>query len=103
MIGDLIPYLAPTVVLLLILASAIKILPEYERGVVFFLGRFQGVKGPGLIIVIPGIQQIVRVDLRVITLDSSVPGHHYGEITDGQLDWLRAELATQRNRICPGL
>ena len=69
MIGDLIPYLAPTVVLLLILASDIKILPEYERGVVFFLGRFQGVKGPGLIIVIPGIQQIVRVDLRVITLD----------------------------------
>ena len=69
MIGDLIPYLAPTVVLLLILASAIKILPEYERGVVFSLGRFQGVKGPGLIIVIPGIQQIVRVDLRVITLD----------------------------------
>ena len=56
-------------VLLLILVSAIKILPEYERGVVFFLGRFQGVKGPGLIIVIPGIQQIVRVDLRVITLD----------------------------------
>ncbi|MEQ5816379.1 slipin family protein [Marinobacter sp. NFXS11] len=69
MIGDLIPYLAPTVVLLLILVSAIKILPEYERGVVFFLGRFQGVKGPGLIIVIPGIQQMVRVDLRVITLD----------------------------------
>ncbi|MCR9189570.1 MAG: slipin family protein [Alteromonadaceae bacterium] len=69
MIGDLIPYLAPTVVLLLVLASAIKILPEYERGVVFFLGRFQGVKGPGLIIVIPGIQQMVRVDLRVITLD----------------------------------
>ena len=67
--ADLIPYLAPTVVLLLILGSAIKILPEYERGVVFFLGRFQGVKGPGLIIVIPGIQQITRVDLRVIALD----------------------------------
>lgn len=72
MIGDLIPYIAPTVVLLLIIGSAIKILPEYERGVVFFLGRFQGVKGPGLIIIIPGIQQMVRVDLRVITLD--VPG-----------------------------
>ena len=68
-ITDLIPYIAPTVVLLLILGSAIKILPEYERGVVFFLGRFQGVKGPGLIIVIPGIQQITRVDLRVIALD----------------------------------
>lgn len=72
MLGNLIPYVAPTVILLLIIASAIKILPEYERGVVFFLGRFQGVKGPGLIIVIPGIQQMVRVDLRVITLD--VPG-----------------------------
>ncbi|SFL96102.1 slipin family protein [Marinobacter zhejiangensis] len=69
MIGDLIPYAAPTVVLLLIIGSAIKILPEYERGVVFFLGRFQGVKGPGLIIIIPGIQQMVRVDLRVITMD----------------------------------
>lgn len=67
--GELIPYIVPAVVLLLILGAAIKILPEYERGVVFFLGRFQGVKGPGLIVVIPGIQQIVRVDLRVITLD----------------------------------
>lgn len=69
MIGELIPWIAPIVVLLVILGAAIRILPEYERGVVFFLGRFQGVKGPGLIIIIPGIQQIVRVDLRVITLD----------------------------------
>ncbi|PHQ24861.1 hypothetical protein CLH62_10880 [Marinobacter guineae] len=69
MIGELVPYLAPIVVLLLILGSAIKILPEYARGVVFFLGRFQGVKGPGLMIIIPGIQQMVRVDLRVIVLD----------------------------------
>lgn len=67
--GGLIPYIAPIVILLLIIGSAIRILPEYERGVVFFLGRFQGVKGPGLIIVIPGIQQMTRVDLRVITLD----------------------------------
>ncbi|MEX0603302.1 MAG: slipin family protein [Marinobacter sp.] len=67
--GGLIPYLAPVVILLLILGSAIRILPEYERGVLFFLGRFQGVKGPGLIFVIPGIQQMTRVDLRVITLD----------------------------------
>ena len=49
--------------------SAIKILKEYERGVIFFLGRFQRVKGQGLIIVIPGIQQMVRVDLRVIVMD----------------------------------
>ena len=66
---DWISYITPVVFLLIILASAIRILPEYQRGVVFFLGRFQGVKGPGLIIVIPGLQQLVRVDLRVVALD----------------------------------
>jgi regulator of protease activity HflC (stomatin/prohibitin superfamily) len=55
-------------VAILVFAS-IKILREYERGVVFFLGRFQRVKGPGLIIIIPGIQQMVRVDLRTVTMD----------------------------------
>ena len=49
--------------------SAIKILREYERGVIFQLGRFWKVKGPGLILVIPIVQQIVRVDLRVIVMD----------------------------------
>ncbi len=49
--------------------SAIKILREYERGVIFLLGRFWKVKGPGLIIVIPGIQKMVRVDLRTIVMD----------------------------------
>ncbi len=62
-------YLTPLAVLLAILISAIRILREYERGVIFFLGRFQVVKGPGLIIVIPFIQKMVRVDLRVITYD----------------------------------
>jgi regulator of protease activity HflC (stomatin/prohibitin superfamily) len=52
-----------------VLFSAIKVLKEYERGVVFFLGRFWKVKGPGLIIVIPVIQTMVRVDLRTIVLD----------------------------------
>jgi regulator of protease activity HflC (stomatin/prohibitin superfamily) len=58
-----------TAVVLAFLFSAIKILKEYERGVIFLLGRFQKVKGPGLIIVIPGIQKMDRVDLRVITMD----------------------------------
>jgi regulator of protease activity HflC (stomatin/prohibitin superfamily) len=49
--------------------AAIKILREYERGVVFTLGRFTGVKGPGLIIIIPVVQQMVRMDLRVLVLD----------------------------------
>jgi regulator of protease activity HflC (stomatin/prohibitin superfamily) len=62
-------YLVPLVVIVGLLVLSINILREYERGVVFFLGRFQGVKGPGLIIIIPGVQQIVRVDLRIITLD----------------------------------
>ena len=53
----------------LLLASAFKILNEYERGVIFFLGRFQRVKGPGLIIVIPVLQRMVKVDLRVIVMD----------------------------------
>lgn len=53
----------------LLLFSAIKILNEYERGVVFTLGRFTGVKGPGLIFIIPVIQQFQKVDLRVIVLD----------------------------------
>ena len=53
----------------LFLVSAIKILREYERGVVFLLGRFWGVKGPGFIIIIPLIQQMVRVDLRTIVMD----------------------------------
>jgi len=55
--------------ILVLLSQMIKILKEYERGVVFLLGRFQTVKGPGLIILIPGIQRMTRVDLRVMVLD----------------------------------
>jgi len=57
------------IVVFMLLFTAIRILREYERGVVFQLGRFWKVKGPGLIILIPGIQQMVRVDLRVIVMD----------------------------------
>jgi len=56
-------------VVLALLFSAIRILREYERGVVFLLGRFYGVKGPGFIILVPFIQQMVRVDLRTIVMD----------------------------------
>jgi regulator of protease activity HflC (stomatin/prohibitin superfamily) len=57
---------------LIILWNAINILPEYERGVVFRLGRIVAARGPGLIIVIPGLEKMVRVDLRTITLDVPV-------------------------------
>jgi regulator of protease activity HflC (stomatin/prohibitin superfamily) len=52
-----------------IVFASIRVLREYERGVVFLLGRFWRVKGPGLILIIPGVQQMVRVDLRVVTMD----------------------------------
>ncbi|MBI3042024.1 MAG: slipin family protein [Betaproteobacteria bacterium] len=55
-------------VLILVFAS-LRVLREYERGVVFLLGRFWKVKGPGLIVIVPGIQQMVRVDLRTVVLD----------------------------------
>jgi len=56
-------------IVVLFFVSAIRILREYERGVIFLLGRFWHVKGPGFIIVIPLIQQMVRVDLRTIVMD----------------------------------
>jgi regulator of protease activity HflC (stomatin/prohibitin superfamily) len=60
----------PLVVLIAVaLFSAIRILREYQRAVVFTLGRFWRVKGPGLVIIVPGIQQMVRVDLRIVTMD----------------------------------
>ena len=64
-----IPLIVITVFIVALLVNAIKILKEYERGVIFTLGRFTGMKGPGLIIVIPVIQQMSRVDLRTIVLD----------------------------------
>jgi regulator of protease activity HflC (stomatin/prohibitin superfamily) len=62
-------FAAIVVVLALLAASSLRILREYERGVVFQLGRFWRVKGPGMVILIPGIQQMVRIDLRVVVMD----------------------------------
>lgn len=61
--------LGAVVVGVILLAMSIRILREYERAVVFFLGRFQRVFGPGLIVIIPGVQQAVRVDLRTRVFD----------------------------------
>lgn len=56
-------------VVIALLIASIRILREYERGVVFMLGRFWKVKGPGLVVILPGIQQMVRVDLRTVVMD----------------------------------
>ena len=62
-------YLPFIIITLVLVASSIKILSEYERAVVFRLGRFTGIRGPGLIILIPGLEKMVRVDLRTVTMD----------------------------------
>lgn len=59
----------PLILLVILLFISMRVIPEYQRGVVFFIGRYQAIKGPGLIFVIPAIQKLVRVDLRVITMD----------------------------------
>ena len=69
MYANLAVYLVIAILLVAFVASAFKVLREYERGVLFTLGRYSGIRGPGLIFVIPLVQQIVRVDLRTIVLD----------------------------------
>ena len=66
---NLLAFAPVLVIIALLLFTAIKVLREYERGVVFQLGRFWKVKGPGLILLIPVVQQMVRVDLRTIVMD----------------------------------
>jgi len=66
---SIVPIALPLVLVIIFLANALKVLPEYERGVLFRLGRFSGVKGPGLIFIIPVIDRLVRVSLRIVALD----------------------------------
>jgi regulator of protease activity HflC (stomatin/prohibitin superfamily) len=61
--------LGALIVVVALVAYSLRVLREYERAVVFLLGRFQRVMGPGLIVMVPGIQQMVRVDLRIVVLD----------------------------------
>lgn len=66
---DLVILVVPLVLVLIFLVSSVKVIPEYERAVVFRLGRVIGAKGPGLFILIPVIDRMVKVDLRTVTLD----------------------------------
>ncbi|MFG1498990.1 slipin family protein [Halobacteriovorax sp. XZX-3] len=63
------PYLPFIILLLILLFNTVKVLKEYERGVIFFLGRFTAVRGPGLILLIPGLEKMHKVDLRTVTMD----------------------------------
>jgi len=64
-----VPFFFLLLILIAILSAAVKVVQEYERGVIFRLGRLQGAKGPGLFFIIPIIDRMVKVDLRVVTLD----------------------------------
>ncbi len=69
MTGNVIIIVIVVLAAFILLSAAIKIVNEYERGVIFRLGRFVGVRGPGLILLIPFIERMVKVDLRVVTMD----------------------------------
>jgi len=70
MLADvLFSWLGVVIVLLIILFQAVRVTAEYERGVIFRLGRFIGIRGPGLFLIIPIVERMVRIDLRVVTLD----------------------------------
>ena len=66
---SLLIYLVIAVVVIILLSAALKVVQEYERGAVFRLGRFVGLRGPGLVFLIPFIERMMKVDLRVITMD----------------------------------
>src|SRR5271166_496668 len=76
LVGSLFGALGPAVIVIVVLAvfilpQSIRILREYERGVIFRLGKLQGAKGPGLIFLIPVVDKMVKMDLRVVTIDVS--------------------------------
>ena len=69
LVGPIIGVVFGVVIVLILLFSAIKILKEYERGVVFRFGRLRGAKGPGIILIIPFVDKMIKVDLRTVTMD----------------------------------
>jgi regulator of protease activity HflC (stomatin/prohibitin superfamily) len=66
---NFLPLIFPVVLIIMFIASAVRILPEYERGVLFRLGRMIGVRGPGLFFIIPGVDRLVRVSLRTVAFE----------------------------------
>ncbi|MBN2072413.1 MAG: slipin family protein [Actinobacteria bacterium] len=69
LIGPLIGIIFGVVIVLIIIFSAVKVLKEYERGVIFRFGRLSGTKGPGIFLIIPFVDKMIKVDLRTVTMD----------------------------------
>ena len=68
-VGPIIAIVFGIVIVLILLVTAIKVLKEYERGVIFRFGRLRGAKGPGIFVIIPFIDKMMKVDLRTVTMD----------------------------------
>jgi len=68
-LGNIIPISIAVLVVLMLIFAAVKIVAEYERGVIFRLGRLVGARGPGLFLIIPLVDRMVKVDLRIVTMD----------------------------------
>jgi len=66
---NLIPFIVVAIIVLIIISMSVKIVTEYERGVIFRLGRLIGARGPGLFLIIPFVDRMIKVDLRVVTMD----------------------------------
>ncbi len=66
---NLVPYIVVAIIVLIIISMSVKIVTEYERGVIFRLGRLIGARGPGLFLIIPFVDRMIKVDLRVVTMD----------------------------------
>ena len=84
----MLPTIAIIVLVIFFLSSAIRILNEYERGVIFRLGRVINAKGPGLIILIPIVDKMVKVSMRLVALDVDPPG----DIDDNDIEGLLPDM-----------
>ena len=103
---SLYPIIAIVVLVIFFLSAALRILNEYERGVIFCLGRVIGAKGPGLIILIPLIDKMVKVSLRLVAMDvdpqTLITDHHLEMVAEGPslvvipIDYRENDLLSQR-------
>ncbi|GAH96706.1 unnamed protein product, partial [marine sediment metagenome] len=69
LVGPTVAIIFGIIIVLILLLSAVKILREYERGVIFRFGRLRGAKGPGIFLIIPFVDKMIKVDLRTVTMD----------------------------------
>ena len=101
---NIIPIAIVAFIVLVIIAAAVKIVAEYERGVIFRLGRLIGAKGPGLFLIIPFVDRMVKVDLRIVTMDVPAQDVQFLAQRVALLDGCQAQPGcTAAIRACTGV